>query len=446
MAGWFANAWRAVWVACVVLAFVCVYGARRLALSLTAPPNARRARIAALQGRMLRVGMGLLGACFVKLGQVMSSRPDLFEPELIAELRRLQDKVPPFPFTAVRSALEAQLKAPLESVFVEFDPVPVAAASVAQVHRARLCDGSEVAVKVLRPNVRAQVARDGALLMWCASLLALHPEIRRSDPQGFARTFVQGLLRQTDLRQEAENYETFRKNFADDPRIDFPRVYAEYSGERVLVMEFVRGEKLDALGPGDHGALATALREASMKMCFVDGFMHADMHPGNMVRREDGVLVLFDVGLATRIPPEVLDVFVDMVKCIAMGSADDMLEHFKRYHLYEGEVDWAALRRDLEVFGQSFRGKPVGQIDWADVANNLMALGRRYHVRPLPELALVLVGTITVQGIGKMLTPDLDPFSEMSRFLVPVLMQRGQALPDTPEARRARAASASVAS
>jgi len=384
--------------------------------------------------------MSRLGACFVKLGQVMSSRPDLFEPELIDELRKLQDRLPPFSFSIVRQTLEAELGKPLDQVFRELDETAVAAASVAQVHRARLLDGHEVAVKVLRPNVRAQVSRDGSLLLFSARLLALHPSIRLSDPVGFTEEFVNGLSRQTDLRIEAANYAQFRENFRNHPRIAFPRVYEGLTTEKVLVMEFIRGEKLDALGPGDHSALATALREAAFKMCLDDGFVHADMHPGNMLRREDGVLVLLDVGLATKIAPRTHDMFIDMTKCIAMGAPEDMVEHFRRFHLYMGDVDWDQMLFELKDFAKKFRTRDVSQLDYGELVNEMLAMGRRYHVRPMSDLALVVVGTVTAQGIGKMLAPQVNDFAEMSKYLLPILMKRGEKVPDSEEARVARAA------
>ncbi|HVZ35358.1 MAG TPA: AarF/UbiB family protein, partial [Polyangiaceae bacterium] len=411
--------------------YLAFYGLRRLGTLLESDRHARRAQVARLQGALLRSAMSWLGACFVKLGQVMSSRPDLFEPEMIAELRLLQDKLPPFAFPKVRATLESQLGRPLDQVFAVLDREPVAAASVAQVHHARLRSGDEVAVKVLRPNVRTQVARDGTLLMLAAKLLALHPTIRLSDPVGFTREFVEGLVRQTDLRIEAANYQRFRENFSHDARIAFPLIYAELSSEKVLVMEFVRGVKVDELPNGhDHRQISQTLRAATMQMSFVDGFLHADMHPGNMVVRDDGRLVLLDVGLATELTPEVLEMFVDLMKCVAMGTPEDLVNHLQRYHVYGENVSWDAVRRDVDAFARKFRALDVSRLDYGEMVGEMLAIGRRYHVRPVPQLSLVIVGIVTAQGIGKMLSPEVNDFQEMSKFLIPLLMKRGQKLPD----------------
>jgi ubiquinone biosynthesis protein len=403
-------------------------------------PRARRARaVGKLRGWMLRQGMTSLGATFIKMGQVMSTRPDLFSPEVIAQLRRLQDRLPPFGFARVAKILTADLGKPVAELFAEIDERPVAAASVAQVHRARLRDGREVAVKVLRPDVRRQVERDAGILLFGARVLALHPRARLSDPVGHLKHFVEAIHDQTDLRIEADNYRRFHENFATwKGRIAFPEIITSHCAERVLTMEFIRGTKIDALPPGgDHHKVAEAIRMAMFKMCFDDGFLHADMHPGNMFLRDNGELVILDVGLCKLLTEDVLIQFIDMTKCLSMGKPDDLVAHLKRFHVYMGEIDWDSLRKDVDEFATRFRAQDIGELDYGNLINDMFALGRRYHVRPVTDMTLVFVGLVTAQGIGKMLEPSVNVFNELARYLLPVLMRRNESIPDTDQARAA---------
>jgi predicted unusual protein kinase regulating ubiquinone biosynthesis (AarF/ABC1/UbiB family) len=159
-----------------------------------------------------------------------------------------------------------------------------------------------------------------------------------------------------------------------------------------------------------------------------------------MVVKDDGHIVLFDVGLATKLTPEVLEMFVDLTKCIAMGTPDDTVTHLKRYHVYGENVDWEQMRVDLEAFGRKFRVLDVSKLDYGEMVGAILAIGRNYHVHPVPELALLIVGMVTVQGIAKMLAPEVNDFQEMSKFLLPLLMKMGQKVPDTAEARAAERA------
>jgi ubiquinone biosynthesis protein len=173
------------------------------------------------------------------------------------------------------------------------------------------------------------------------------------------------------------------------------------------------------------------------KMCFDDGFLHADLHPGNMFLKDDGELVILDVGLCKLLHEDVLIQFIDMTKCLAMGNPEDLVSHLKRFHVYMGEIDWDALRKDVDEFAKRFRAQDIGQLDYGVLVSDMFALGRRYHVRPVTDMTLVFVGLVTAQGIGKMLEPSVNVFNELARYLLPVLMRRNEKIPQTDLARAA---------
>jgi ubiquinone biosynthesis protein len=306
---------------------------------------------------------------------------------------------------------------------------------------ARLRDGREVAVKVLRPGVRRQVERDQVILIAFARVIALRPLWRRSDPVGHVRHFVEAIHDQTDLRIEAENYTRFRKNFAGNPNVSFPEVHADLCSSRVLTMEFVRGTKIDALPAGKtYPRLAATVRQTMFKMCFEDGFVHADLHPGNMVVQDNDRLVLFDAGLAKLLHEDVLIQFIDMTKCIAMGTPDDIVAHLKRFHTYIGEIDWEALRVEVTAFAAKFRAQDMARLEYGELIGEMFAIGRKHRVRPVTDMMLVFVALITAQGIGKMLEPENNIWREVAAFLMPILMKRNERIPDTAEAKAAASA------
>jgi ubiquinone biosynthesis protein len=425
---WPANVLRGLFLFLFVLIALAVYGVGRAWLWVSVRDATRRARrVARWRGRMLRRCMTLLGATFIKMGQVMSSRPDLLAPETIDELKVLQDRLPAFGFRRVRRIVEPDLGRPIAELYAEFDRAPVAAASVAQVHRARLADGTEVAVKVLRPSIRRQVERDAAILLFGARLIALHPRLRLNDPVGHLRHFVEAIIQQTDLTLEAGNYERFAANFAGVTEVSFPRVHRELSSRRVLTMEFMHGTRFDQRDAVHDRALARTMRHMMFKMCFTDGFIHADMHPGNFLVRQDHGLVVFDAGMAKLLQADILEQFVDFSRCLTFGSADDFIGHIKRFHSYMGDVDWVSLRRDLETLLTRFRAKDTASLEYSALFADIFSIARTYRARPVPDLTLVMVALLTIQGIGKVLDPESNVFQEVAGYLMPLLAARAAA-------------------
>ena len=444
MLRWPGNFVHFIWLFLVVLFGGLLYGIARLGLALFVWGPKRASRLATFRGWWLRTMMTALGATFIKLGQVMSTRPDLFAPEIIDQLRHLQDRLPPFSFAKVKRTIEQELERPLTDVFSSFDEKPVAAASVAQVHRANLKDGREVAVKILRPGVRRQVERDKAILLGGARFVSIVPRWRANDPVGHTKHFVEAIYDQTDLRLEAENYTRFRTNFASAKDVTFPEIHQDLSTERMLVMQFVRGTKIDAL-PADLSAarrhkLAELVRLTFFKMCFDDGFVHADLHPGNMVVQDDDKLVIFDAGMAKLLHEDVLIQFIDMTKCLAMGTPDDLVAHLKRFHKYVGDIDWPQLRVEVDAFATKFRSQDTSKLEYGELIGEMFAIGRKYKVRPVTDMMLVFVALITAQGIGKMLEPGHNVFGAVAMYLMPILMRRKEHIPDTAEAKAAASA------
>jgi ubiquinone biosynthesis protein len=411
-----------------VIAAICAgtagaYALGRLALQLTPRANRRR-RAARWAGGLIRRAVVPLGPSFVKIGQILSTRADLLGPELAGALRPLQERHKPAPFAAIERSVARSLGAPIEATFAAIDATPVAVGSVAQVHRAQLVDGRVVAIKVLRPGVRARLARDGRALRLVARLASLHPRARLSDPRAHMNELIDALTAQTDLVKEAENYEIFRRNFAAVSAVRFPEVHAALTRPDLLVMSFVDGQHLDDVRAEARDRVARLVRSTFLKMCFDDGFVHADLHPGNMRVTADDQLVLFDVGLVKRMRPAFLDQFVDFSRCLIAADAAELAAHLRKFHSYLAKVDWTVLEQDLRALMGRLAGKSMAEIDSAAFSNDIFALFRKHGIRPVPEIAVVLLGSMTLDGVTASLAPERNAFADMALFLCGALMRR----------------------
>ena len=392
-----------------------------------------------------------MGPPFVKLGQVLATRVDMFEPEWIAEFGKLQDSAPAAPWADIRQQLTEDLGAPPEEVFAAFDPEPLAAASIAQVHRARLEDGSEVVVKVRRPGIRPIIEAD---LRWLSRLVELaeaeSPELRSFCPQEVVRQFAQSLRRELDFAGECHNAERIAENFSgytdkDEPTGDttaeaapepppalpiivIPRVYWQWTGERVCVQEFIdgiSGRNLVAVDRAGLGRKILARRgaRAVLKMIVEDGFFHADPHPGNVFYLPGNRIAFIDFGMVGRLTEERRDqlirLLLGLVKHEPRRVADVMLDWTG-----DGAVDEAGLKLEIQTFVDQYHGVALKQLKLGAMLSDLVAILRQHRLALPADLALLVKAFITLEGMGRELDPDFDMAGEAMPMLEQALRAR----------------------
>jgi ubiquinone biosynthesis protein len=360
-----------------------------------------------------------LGATFVKVGQIMSTRPDLFPPHIIAALTRLQDDVGRFDFAHVeRTFVEDFGRAPAD-VFATFDVLPVASASVAQVHRATLADGREVAVKVRRPRIDQIVGFDLKVMRGVARILSIIPSIRLLAPVESVDEFGRAIRMQIDLTLEAAHNRRFHALFAGDPDIEFPALLPELCSSRVLTMSFVRGVKvLDAPQrmEVDGARLAKIGFRTLLQMVFQDGFVHADMHPGNILVTARGTVCLLDLGLVAELSDADRRAFARYFASWAQGDGKTMAKLMSDLSPSASVRDYPAYERDVCDFMARYLGKNLGEVQVSQVAFDMMNILRRHRVRVNPTFTMCNIAIAVTEGIGKQLAPSLDLLHEALPF------------------------------
>lgn len=365
----------------------------------------------------LRMALEELGPTFVKLGQVLSTRPDLLPPAYIAELARLQDTVPPEPWEPVRAQLEAELGAPVEEVFATLDPEPIAAASLAQVHAATLPDGAEVVVKVQRPDIEATINVDLDILADVARLLQTRTPLGELyDLPGIVEEFAATLRAELDFYREGHNADRFRANFANEPYLYIPKVYWEYTTRRVLVMERIRGIKIDdiaALDAAGYDRYRIGLHAARMviKEVLEDGFFHADPHPGNFFVMPGEVIGAMDFGMVGYLSRRTRTDLVRLYVAAIQLDEEAVVDQLVRMGVVGGAVDRIGLQHDIGRLLRKYAGLPLKAIRARDVMEEAIPIAFRHHLRLPSELWLLGKTLAMMEGVGLKLAPDFDMFA-----------------------------------
>jgi ubiquinone biosynthesis protein len=387
----------------------------------------------------VRQALEELGATFVKLGQILSTRPDLLPPAFVDELAKLQDGAPPLPFPVVQEVLRTELGRPLEELFAAVDSEPLAAGSIGQAHAARLLDGTEVVVKVRRPGVVEQVELDLALVGQLARTAGRRSELaRHHDLVGLAEEFGATLRAELDYVREAHNAERFGRSFASDPAVHVPRVFWPATTERVLTLERVRGVKISDLAELDRrgidrGALARRAAAVLLKMVFEDGFFHADPHPGNFFVEDDGRIGLIDFGMVGEVDAALRAQLAQLLLALAERDADALVDCLFAIGVAEGPRDRALLRRDLGHLVARYYNRPLGGIVLSELLGEVLALVRRHGLALPSGLALLVKTAMMDEGLGA----RLDPSFRLTEVIAPYARRLvlGQYAPG-PTARR----------
>ena len=374
--------------------------------------------------RALRRMLEGLGATFVKVGQIMSTRPDLLPPEIIAELVLLQENVRPFAIAEVRRIIEEDLRRTVDLLFDDFDAMPIASASVAQVHRAKLKgSGAPLAIKVRRPSIARWAELDRSIILGIAHALELIPSMRLVSPVQSARQFCDAINRQLDFRREAANNLRFRANFAGESYVVFPRVYENLSSERVLTMEFVEGYRdsdLAAIGIDPKKVAGLGMR-VFCKMTFIDGFIHADLHPGNIRFMRDNRIALFDLGLTAELTDEDRLMFAQTMFYMANGMGRELAKQMYELTQHNHDFDYATYEREISDYLTRFTNQPLGEIEMSVAIGKFFDIYRRYGMRIDGRYTVLNVSMMVCEGLGKKLDPSLDITAEAKPFLAAAL-------------------------
>ncbi len=370
-----------------------------------------------------------LGPTFIKLGQILATRVDLFTPPYIAEFEKLQDQAPPVPFEELLPQIEEDIGGSIDEIFSQVDRQPLAAASIAQVHKAVLTDGTQVILKIRRPGLRKIIEADLRLLYRIVDIVESEfPDIRRFHPREVLRQFNQSLRRELDLAGECRNAERVAANLADDPNIAIPKVYWQWTGERINVQEYIQGiqgRDLKAIEKSglDRKLLADRGSKAIMKMIMEDGFFHADPHPGNIFYLPDNRLAFIDFGMVGRLTEERREQVVSLLYGMINHAPTKVAEILEDWsdNIY---TDEDALTVDIEAFVDQYSSLSLKDLSLTALLSDLMALLRDHKLILPPDLVLLIKAYITLDGLGRFLYPDFNTLVFASPYIQEIMMER----------------------
>ncbi|MGK2905589.1 MAG: ABC1 kinase family protein [Desulfuromonadales bacterium] len=382
------------------------------------------------QPQRLRLVMEELGPTFIKLGQLLSTRPDVLGQEYIHEFSKLQDKVPAVSLEDINAQIQREMGHPAKELFAEFSKTPLAAASIAQVHRGKLKSGEEVVFKIRRPGIAKIVETDIDVLMGLAYLIEQHvPAVALYDPVGLVKEFRRNILREMNFTREGRTVDRFAVNFAGSDTVYIPKIFWEYSGEIVLTMEYVPGikisdlEKLTAQGY-DLKEIARRGADAFLRQVLDFGLFHADPHPGNVFILPGQIICMLDYGMVGRLGQDLKEQLIDLLQALLDKDVNRIISQL----LYSGELadnsDLKNLRRDLHDFIEDYHGIVLQDIKVGKLLSEFIEILTQYRIHFPPDYMLLAKALVIMEGVGRQLDPDFNMISPMRPYIKKLVLER----------------------
>lgn len=382
------------------------------------------------QPQRLRMAMEELGPTFIKLGQLLSTRPDVLPRSYTDEFRKLQDEVPALPVEEIKRQIQRQFEKPVEDVCLEFIAEPLAAASIAQVHRARLRSGEDVVFKVRRPGITRTVETDIDIMMSLAHLIEQHvPAVALYDPVGLVKEFRRTIRREMDFNREGHTIERFAANFAGDPTVYIPKVFWEHSGETVLTLEYIDGIKItefkELTARGfDLKELARRGATSFLKQVLDHGVFHGDPHPGNIFVLPDNVICMLDYGMVGRLSPELKQQLIDLLEALLQRDVERIIAQL----LYSGELtddaDLKSLRRDLHEFIEDYYDILLQDLRVGRLLTDFIEILTQHRIRFPADFMLLAKSLIAMEGLGRQLDPGFNMIDYMRPHVEQLVRER----------------------
>lgn len=370
----------------------------------------------------IRLAFEELGPTFIKLGQLLSTRPDILPEEYIEEFRKFQDKVPPFPFEKAVQQIERELKLPIGQIFQKFEERPIAAASIAQVHRAVLIDGREVVVKIQRPGIEATLDTDINIMYTLANLLVKYfPELALLNPVAIVDEFSRVIRKEMDFTLEASNTLKFKAIFKEDPHVYVPDVFWDYTSRRVLTLERIHGIKVDNVeklrSKGiDPAKIAHVIGEAFLRMVMVEGVFHGDFHAGNIFVLGPEKIALVDFGITGRVGKELKESLATIFVGFATQDYDGLVDEYARMGVLPEGIDLYEFKRDYRDLMEAYFAKPFEKSSLGELLMGYIRVSFRYRIRHPREMLLLNKCIIEIEGIGRLLDPKADLLTEAQPY------------------------------